>query len=46
MQKIILYTIIIAFSLVTKAFAQEKVLKKAKEIASNIEMITIEEKML
>ena len=45
MQKIILYTIIIAFSLVTKAFAQEKSFeKKAKEIASNIEMITIEEK--
>lgn len=45
MQKIILYTIIIAFSLVTKAFAQEKSFeKKAKEIASNIEMITTEEK--
>ena len=45
MQKIILYTIVIAFSLVTKAFAQEKSFeKKAKEIASNIEMITIEEK--
>ncbi|WP_445714932.1 hypothetical protein [Flavobacterium sp.] len=45
MQKIILYTIIIAFSLVTKVVGQEKNFEqKAKEIASNIEMITTEEK--
>ena len=45
MQKIILYTIIIAISLVTKAVAQEKNFEQqAKEIASNIETITTEEK--
>ncbi len=45
MQKIILYTIIIAFTLVTKVVGQEKNFEqKAKEIASNIEMITTEEK--
>ncbi len=45
MQKIILYTIIIAFSLVTKAVAQEKNFEQqAKEIASNIKTITTEEK--
>ena len=45
MQKIILYTIVIVFSLLTKAVAQEKTFEQqAKEIASNIEMITTEEK--
>ncbi|MCL9769037.1 hypothetical protein NAT47_01260 [Flavobacterium sp. HXWNR69] len=45
MQKIILYTIVIVFSLVTKAVAQEKTFEQqAKEIASNIETITTEEK--
>ena len=45
MQKIILYTIVIVFSLVTKAVAQEKTFEQqAKEIANNIEMITTEEK--
>ena len=45
MQKIILYTIIIVFSLLTKAVAQEKTFEQqAKEIANNIEMITTEEK--
>ena len=45
MQKIILYTIIIAFSLITKAVAQEKNFEQqAKEIALNIETITTEEK--
>ena len=45
MQKIILYTIVVVFSLLTKAVAQEKTFEQqAKEIASNIEMITTEEK--
>lgn len=45
MQKIILYTIVIVFSLLTKVVAQEKSFEQqAKEIASNIEMITNEEK--
>lgn len=45
MQKIILYTIIIVFSLVTRVVAQEKSFEQqAKEIAVNIEMITNEEK--
>ncbi|UGS21538.1 hypothetical protein [Flavobacterium cyclinae] len=45
MQKIILYTIVIVFSLLTKAVAQEKTFEQqAKEIASNIETITTEEK--
>lgn len=45
MQKIILYTIVIVFSLVTKMVAQEKTFEKqVKEIASNIQMITTEEK--
>jgi hypothetical protein len=45
MQKIILYTIIIAFTLVTKVVGQEKSFEQqAKEIAVNIEMITTEEK--
>ena len=45
MQKIILYTIVIVFSFLTKAIAQEKTFEQqAKEIANNIEMITTEEK--
>ena len=41
MQKIILYTIVIVFSFLTKAVAQEKTFEQqAKEIANNIEMIT------
>ncbi|WP_395654881.1 hypothetical protein [Flavobacterium sp.] len=45
MQKIILYTIVIVFSFLTKAVAQEKSFEQqAKEIATNIEMITTEEK--
>ena len=45
MQKIILYTIVVVFSLLTKAVAQEKTFEQqAKEIANNIEMITTEEK--
>lgn len=45
MQKIILYTIVMVFSLLTKAVAQEKTFEKqVKEIASNIQMITTEEK--
>ena len=45
MQKIILYTIVMVFSLLTKAVAQEKTFEQqAKEIATNIEMITTEEK--
>ena len=45
MQKIILYTIVIVFSFLTKVVAQEKTFEQqAKEIATNIEMITTEEK--
>ena len=45
MQKIILYTIVIVFSLLTKVLAQEKSFEQqAKQIATNIEMITTEEK--
>ncbi len=45
MQKIILYTILIVFSIVTKGVAQEKSFEhQAKAIANSIEMITTEEK--
>ena len=45
MQKIILYTIVIVFSFLTKVVAQEKSFEQqAKEIATNIEIITFEEK--
>ena len=45
MQKIILYTIVIVFSFLTKVVAQEKSFEQqAKEIAKNIEIITFEEK--
>lgn len=45
MQKIILYTIILVFSFLTKVVAQEKTFEQqAREIAKNIETITIEEK--
>ena len=45
MNKIILYTVIIVFSMLTKAFAQEKTFEQqAKSIAATIEMITTEEK--
>ncbi len=45
MQKIILYTLVMVFGLVTKSVAQEKTFEKqVKEIALTIEMITKEEK--
>ena len=45
MQKIILYTLLIVFGIVTKAVAQEKTFEQqAKEIASKIELITSDEK--
>lgn len=45
MYKIILYTVIIVFSVLTKAVAQEKTFEQqAKSIAVTIEMITTEEK--
>lgn len=45
MQKIILYTIVMVFSFLTKAVAQEKTFEhQVKEIANNIEMSTKEEK--
>lgn len=45
MQKIIIYTVILVVSLLSKVVAQEKTFEKqAKEIASNIELITNNEK--
>ena len=45
MQKIILYTIFIVVSFLSKVVAQEKTFEKqVKEIASNIELITNKEK--
>ena len=45
MQKIIIYTVILVVSLLSKVVAQEKTFdKQVKEIASNIELITNKEK--